>query len=132
RRPVAACIFVGVVVEELGDYGLSGGGAAGFELDRADVELGTPEEALILARSEGHSGSFVMVPEEFLSHLATTSGERHADLIRGEIVYLKHPGGGQVLSVGSITFCGSLSHANYRNGVSRLLENVVRRFGGLD
>lgn len=132
RRPETAWIFEGVAEEKLGDYGLSGGGAAGFELDRADVELGTPEDALVLARSEGHSGSFVMVPEEFLSHLATTSGERHAELIRGEIVWFQRPGGGQVLSVGSICFCGSLSHADYDNGISRLLENVVRRFAGLE
>ena len=31
-------------------------------------------------------------------------------------------------SVGSITFCGSLAHDCYRNPVSRILENVVRRF----
>jgi hypothetical protein len=36
--------------------------------------------------------------------------------------------GGAVFSVGSITFCGSLSHNNYQNNVSRMLENVLRRF----
>lgn len=133
RRPEVAWMFEGVTEEKLGDYGLSGGGAAGFELDRADTELGTPEGALILARSENHSDSFVMVPEEFLSHLATTAGEAHHALIRGEIVYFKRPDqGGEVLSVGSICFCGSLSHNNYQNGISRFLENVVRRFGKLD
>lgn len=131
HRPEVAWVFEGVEEEKLGDYGLSGGGAAGFELDRADPELGTLEGALVLARSEGHSDSFVMVPEEFLSHLATTAGEAHRELIRGEIVHFQRPGGGEVLSVGSICFCGSLSHANYRNGISRLLENVVRRFGKL-
>ncbi len=37
-------------------------------------------------------------------------------------------GGGAVFSVGSITFCGSLSHANYANPISRMLENVLTRF----
>jgi len=131
RRPDLAWIFEGVVEEKLGDYGLSGGGAAGFELDRADVELGTPRDAVVLARSEGHSGSFVVVPEELLSHIGTVSGEKPADLIRGELVYFERPGGGAVFSVGSITFCGSLSHNGYDNGISRILENVVRRFAGL-
>jgi N,N-dimethylformamidase len=127
-----AWIFAGVDEERLGDYGLSGGGAAGFELDRADVELGTPRNAVVMARSEGHSANFVVVPEELLSHIGTVSGEKPADLIRGELVYFERPGGGAVFSVGSITFCGSLSHRNYDNGISRLLENVVRRFAGLE
>ena len=131
ERPELAWIFAGVNEEKLGDYGLSGGGAAGFELDRADPELGTPDEAVVLARSEGHSRSFGVVPGELLSHIRTVSGEPPADLIRGELVYLERPGGGAVFSVGSITFCGSLSHNGYANGISRLLENVVRRFAGL-
>jgi N,N-dimethylformamidase len=39
------------VPEVFGDTGLSGGGAASFELDRADWRLGTPRNAVILARS---------------------------------------------------------------------------------
>jgi N,N-dimethylformamidase len=38
-------------------------------------------------------------------------------------------GGGAVFAVGSITFCGSLWHDGaFQGPVSRLLENVVRRF----
>jgi N,N-dimethylformamidase len=33
-----------------------------------------------------------------------------------------------VFAVGSITFCGSLWQDGFRGSVSRLLENVVRRF----
>jgi N,N-dimethylformamidase len=128
HRPEAAWIFEGIEDEILGDFGLSGGGAAGFELDRADKELGTPDNALVLARSEGHGLSFIPVPEEVLSHLATISGEVSSALVRGELVYFETPAGGAVFSVGSITFCGSLSHNDYRNPISRLLENVVRHF----
>jgi N,N-dimethylformamidase len=126
--PRVAWAFEGIEDEVIGDFGLSGGGAAGFELDRADVRLGTPAHVLILARSEGHGPSFVVVPEELLSHIATWSGECPQDLIRAEIVYFETSNGGAVFSVGSITFCGSLPHDGYRNNVSRLLENVVRRF----
>jgi N,N-dimethylformamidase len=128
--PRATWIFDGIEDEVIGDFGLSGGGAAGFELDRADLTLGTPPNALILARSEGHQSHFGTVPEELLSHLATLNGERPKDLIRAEIVYFETTAGGAVFSTGSITFCGSLSCNNYDNNVSRMLENVLRRFAG--
>jgi len=35
-----------------------------------------------------------------------------------------------VFATGSITFCGSLWRDGFTGPVSRLLENVVRRFGG--
>ena len=128
--PRAAWIFDGIADEIIGDFGLSGGGAAGFELDRADFALKTPPNTLVLARSEGHQSHFGAVPEELLSHLATISGERLRDLIRAEIVYFETIAGGAVFSTGSITFCGGLSHNNYDNNISRMLENVLRRFAG--
>jgi N,N-dimethylformamidase len=126
--PRAAWIFDGIEGDIIGDFGLSGGGAAGFELDRADFLLGTPPNALILARSEAHQRHFVVVPEELLTHVTTATGERPRDLIRAEIVYFETTRGGAVFSTGSITFCGSLSHNNYDNNISRLLENLLRRF----
>ncbi|WP_158742011.1 N,N-dimethylformamidase beta subunit family domain-containing protein [Acidisphaera sp. L21] len=126
--PAVAWVFEGVKGETLGGYGLSGGGAAGFELDRADLRLGSPPNIVILARSEAHQDHFVAVPEELLSHVNTVTGEAPRDLIRAEIVYFDTAKGGAVFATGSITFCGSLSHDNYQNGVSRMMGNVVRRF----
>ena len=129
--PAFAWMFDGIEGDIIGDYGLSGGGAAGFELDRADYALGTPAQTVILARSEDPPASFVTVPEELLSHLATVTGEPPRDLMRGEIVYFDTPSGGAVFAVGSITFCGSLWHpglGGFTGNVSRLLENVLRRF----
>lgn len=68
------------------------------------------------------------MPEELLTHVTTVSGERPKALIRAEIVYFETIGDGAVFSTGPITFCGSLSHDNYENNVSRMLENVLRRF----
>jgi N,N-dimethylformamidase len=127
-EPRFGWMFDGIAEDVLGDYGLSGGGAAGFELDRADADLGTPDNAVILARSEAPPASMTLVLEEMLSHLSTVSGEPAADLMRAEIVYFETPGGGAVFSVGSITFCGSLWRNGFEGPVSRLLENVVRRF----
>ena len=123
-----AWMFAGIDDEVLGDYGLSGGGAAGFELDRADPLLGTPDNAVILARSENPLPSFLTVPEELLSNTISINGEKVEDLSRGEIVYFDTPSGGAVFSVGSITFCGSLWRNGFEGPVSQLLENVVRKF----
>ena len=128
RDPAVAWIFEGVEEECIGGYGLSGGGSAGFELDRADQRLGTPPNTVILARSEAHQAHFVAVPEELLSHVNTVTGEAPKDLIRAEIVYFETAKGGAVFAAGSITYCGSLSHNRYRNGVSTMLRNVIRRF----
>ena len=119
-------MFAGIDEEILGDYGLSGGGAAGLEFDRADTMLGTPETAVILARSENPPVSFVTVPEELLSHIDTISGEPAEALKRAEVVFFETPSGGAVFSVGSITFCGSLWRQGFEGPVSRLLENVLK------
>jgi N,N-dimethylformamidase len=129
RDPRFAWMFDGIEGDTIGDYGLSGGGAAGFELDRADTALGTPDGTVILARSEDPPASFFTVPEEVLAGRRTVSGERLEALMRAEIVYFETEGGGAVFSVGSITFCGSLWRNGFEGPVSRLLENVVRRFG---
>ena len=71
------------------------------------------------------------MPEELLTNVATIGGEPVEDLARGEIVYFELPSGGAVFSVGSITFCGSLWCNGFEGPISRLLENVVRRFGEL-
>ena len=124
----AAWILEGVDEEILGNFGLSAGGAAGFELDRADVRLGTPEHALVIASSENHQPSFIAVLEDQLNQRATYTGVPHQQLIRADIVYFKTPNGGAVFSVGSITFCGSLSHQNYDNNISKMIDNVLKRF----
>ena len=126
--PRAAWILAGVKNDVIGDFGLSGGGAAGFELDRADPRLGTPEGAIVVASSEGHGSSFVVVPEELLTHLTTVTGERLSRLLRADMTYAELPGGGAIFAAGSITFCGSLSHNRYDNDVSRILRNVLERF----
>ncbi len=124
----AEWVFEGIDEEILGDFGLSGGGAAGFELDRADTRLGTPDNVHVLASSEGHSETFVLVPEEHLTHITTLPGRPMDELIRADMVWFETPGGGQVFSTGSITFCGSLPHNDFDNNISTLLGNVLKRF----
>lgn len=126
--PRARFIFEGVGPDELiGDFGLVGGGAAGFELDRYDVQLGTPPQTMLLASSEGHSDNYPHVVEEILFMFPGQGGTQDPD-VRADMVYVATPNGGAVFSTGSIAWCGSLSHSQYNNNVSRITDNVLRQF----
>ena len=102
-----------------------------MELDRADLELGTPHRAYLLAHSEGHSDIFVPVTEEITyssrGQLLTGTGETNPK-IRADMIYYKTPNNGAVFSVGSMAWCGSLSHNGYDNNVSRITKNVIDKF----
>ncbi len=128
HAPEVAWIFDGVQGEIIGDFGFSGGGAAGFELDRADPLLGTPPNTVVLCRSEGHQAHFGVTPEDVLTPRENKLSNAPDPLIRSDMVYFETARGGAVFSVGSITFCGSLPWNNYDNQVSTLIRNVVTRF----
>mmetsp|Transcript_14107 Transcript_14107/g.23466 ORF Transcript_14107/g.23466 Transcript_14107/m.23466 type:complete len:729 (-) Transcript_14107:57-2243(-) len=112
----------------LGDFGFSGGGAAGYELDRVDTKLDEGLVITILAQAYDQRASYMLVPEEQLTHLSNLSGTSEAEVKRADMVYFTTPTGGQVFSVGSITFCGSLPWNNFDNNISKLLLNVMKRF----
>jgi len=126
RNPAHAWLFEGVKEDAFGGYGLSGGGAAGFELDQVSTRLGTDSRTALLARSAGHGPSFLGVPEDILTHVIAASSGRV--IPEAHLIYGCNDAGGQIVSVGSITFLGSLSHNNYDNDISRLLGNVIAKF----
>lgn len=129
-NPKVSWIVEGVTAETVGGDGFSGHGAAGFELDRVDKRLGSPENAIVVACSENHppEAPWMLVPEEQLTHITTIPGQPHKALIRADMTWFDCPGGGEVFSVGSITFCGSLPVDHFRNDISRILDNVLKRF----
>jgi N,N-dimethylformamidase len=112
---------------EFGAFGLSGGGAAGLEIDRADFALGTPSHALVLGSSKCHTDIYLMTPEDLLDPTPDMSGTQN-DLIRSDLVYLETANGGSVFSTGSIAWAGAVAWNNYDNEVSRLTWNVLRHF----
>ncbi|PWV97753.1 hypothetical protein DFR52_106278 [Hoeflea marina] len=122
-----APVFEGITDDLIGDFGFSGNGASGFELDHMDKHLGTPGNAVLLARSVTRDGRFMLVPEEMLTHLTNLSGGPAEDIMHADMIHFSVPGGGSVFATGSITFCGSLPWNDFDNNVSRLLENVVQR-----
>lgn len=126
--PRTAWIFEGVDGDELiGNFGLIGGGAAGLEIDIYDTDLGTPPYACLLASSEGHTDAYLEVVEELFCNVPAMGGSQNPR-VRADMVYYMLPDGGAVFSVGSIAWCGSLSYNKYDNNVSRITNNVLKRF----
>ena len=127
--PRAAFIFEGIAADErIGDFGLMTGGAAGIEIDRTDPALGTPPHALVLASSAGqHSDMFRAVIEDLMGNDEASSGTL-CETVRADMVFFETAAGGGVFSTGSIAWCGALSHRGYDNNISRITDNVLRRF----
>jgi N,N-dimethylformamidase beta subunit-like, C-terminal/Concanavalin A-like lectin/glucanases superfamily len=126
----AAFIFEGIGADEIiGDFPslVLEEGAAGSELDRVDYVLGSPAHTLILAQSFGHSDAYQHVVEEVNTSDSRQGGTINP-LVHADLAFLEYPNGGAVFSTGSIAWSGSLSYNNYTNNVSRITENVLRRF----
>lgn len=126
--PDTSWIFDGFSDDErIGDFGLVGGGAAGYELDRYDLSLGTPPNTRLLASSYGHSENYTVVPEDMLfPHSGLNGGE--SSLVRADITYFSTADGGAMFSSSSISWIGSLSWNDYENNVSKMMHNVLDRF----
>jgi N,N-dimethylformamidase len=132
RDSRVAFIFEGIAADELiGNFGVSGNGAAGHEIDRYDLALGTPPDALLVASSEGHSDSMQRVVEEIFFNYPGAGGTQDPG-VRSDLVYFTTAGGGAVFSTSSIAWSASLGHNNYDNNVSRITANVLRRFTSND
>ncbi|MGH6892765.1 MAG: N,N-dimethylformamidase beta subunit family domain-containing protein, partial [Dongiaceae bacterium] len=128
--PRVAFLFEGIDTtpgRRFGAFGLSGGGAAGLEVDRADRGLGTPAHALVVASSERHTDIYLLTPEELLDPTPDISGTQ-SDLIRADLVFFETAGGGAVFSTGSIAWAGAMAWNGYQNEVSKLTSNVLKRF----
>ena len=66
-------IFKGIKDRKLGDFGFSGNGAAGFELDHIDSHLTSIKDITLLAQSKASKDpgeNFILVPESRLTHLS--------------------------------------------------------------
>lgn len=129
NNPRVAWAFEGIDYDErLGDFGLVSGGAAGLELDIVDTTLGSPPHTLLTATSAGrHTEGYLLVMEDYGFSQAGIDGTQHPR-VRSDIAFHETPNGGATFAFSSIAFCGSLSHNNYDNNISRLVKNVLDRF----
>ncbi|MFT5114910.1 MAG: N,N-dimethylformamidase [Parasphingorhabdus sp.] len=122
-----AWIFEGVEEELIGDFGLAAGGAAGIEIDRYDLTLGTPPHTRILASSEGHSDSYPRVAEEIAFNFPGQGGTQHYH-IRADMTYFTTHNNGAVWSPSSIAWGQALPWNYGDNNVSRVMGNVLDAF----
>jgi N,N-dimethylformamidase len=124
----ASFIFEDIgATEQLGDFGIIGGGAAGSEIDFYNPSLGSPPDTLVLATSGPLSDTYLLVTEELYEQLPGLGGTEQPS-VRSDVVYAALEGGGGFFSVGSIAWTGSLSHNGYDNNIARMTTNVLRRF----
>ena len=138
-NPRASWIFDGIEGDLIGDSPnlQVKWGAAGYEFDRVDHELGSPGTTLILASSVRFNASHVTVMDEQLTFIPGRDGRYPTDpqvpgqphpFVRSDLAYLEYPNGGAVFSAGAICWRAALSPYDYDNTVSRVTENVLRRF----
>jgi N,N-dimethylformamidase len=122
-----AWIFDGVEGEVIGDFGLAQGGAAGIEIDRYDLSLGTPPHTRVLASSEGHSDSYPHVCEEIAFSFPGLGGTQDYQ-IRADMTYFSTANDGAVWSASSIAWGQALPWNNGDNNVSKVMGNVLDAF----
>ena len=121
-------IFEGIGEKELiGDFGLVLDGAAGVEIDRYDLSLGTPPHALLLASSHGHSDNYPLSSEDIFFSLPGIGGTEE-DRVRADIVFFNTANNGACLSIGSIAWSSSLPIDNGDNNVGKIMRNAIDAF----
>ena len=123
-----ATFFKGVNQEVVGDFGHVLGGAAGDEVDRHDVSLGSPAHAHILASSTPLGNEYQLVIEEQTLALPDQGGQHKPRQVRSDFVYFTTDNGGAVFSVGSMTYAGALAWNDYNNTIATITTNVLQAF----
>jgi N,N-dimethylformamidase len=122
--PRVAFVFEGVHETHIGTAGRVGG-AAGEEIDRHDISLGSPLHSVVLARARGFGPEMVKTKEDFVMSIAPTPSDPE---VCADLVFFETSAGGAVFSVGSIAWAGSLAMYGYDNDVARITSNVLTRF----
>ncbi|SPJ28975.1 N,N-dimethylformamidase beta subunit family domain-containing protein [Falsiruegeria mediterranea] len=123
-----AWIFDGIGDEELiGDFGLALGGAAGVELDRYDLALGTPPHTQLLAASINHTDNYPLVSEEITYAFPGRGGSQDPQ-VRGDMIYFTTPNNGAVFAAGSIAWSQALPCHGGENNVAIIMRNLIDAF----
>lgn len=124
KDPASSWIFRGTDGDTFGDFGLALGGAAGLELDRYDLLLGTPPKAKLLATSHARTDNYARASEEIYYSVPAS----HDYQCRGDIVYFTTANNGAVFSTGSIAWASALPVNNFDNSISTITKNVLDAF----
>ncbi len=102
------------------------GGAAGYEVDRADIRLGTPPQTVVLAVADGFGAEYETDANEYFPGGAPD----RAAARRADLTARRDEGGGFVVSVGSVAWCGALPLDGEANAVGAITATLLRAAGG--
>ncbi|QBF30826.1 N,N-dimethylformamidase beta subunit family domain-containing protein [Thalassococcus sp. S3] len=123
-----AWIFDGIGDEELiGDFGLAMGGAAGVELDRYDLALGTPPHSLLVGASINHTDNYPLVSEE-ITYAFPGRGGTQDPQVRGDMIFFNTAEDGAVFAAGSIAWSQALPCNGGENNVATIMRNLLNAF----
>ena len=125
--PAVSWVLEGVDGEEIGDEPnlVNIWGAAGFEVDKADADLGTPEGTWIIASARDFSAAYSPCDEDKRAAGIDPMDPGDELEIRADMTLWTNQSGGAVFSVGSIAWCGSLWS---EGDAARITGNVLERF----
>ncbi len=123
-----ARFFAGIEGEIFGDQGHILGGAVADEIDRFDLNYGSPAHAEVLATSTALGREYQLVIEDTTLTAPNQDGVDRPDMVRSDIVYFRTGGGGEVFSAGSIAYVGAIAWNDFDNPVQQLTTNVLRDF----
>ena len=124
RDPAVAWVMDGVAGEVFGETGLGLGGGAGLEIDRYDLQWGTPPNTWLLAASEGHSDHYPHVGEEIMFNYPGLGGTQDFQ-VRADVTLFGTTNGGAVFATGSIAWGQALP---INTEIAQITLNVLRRF----
>jgi len=120
-----AWMFEGIGPDEkIGTQGLGLGGAAGIEIDRYDLALGTPPHTMLVAMAEGFSDNYPLVSEE-ITYAFPGRGGTQDPQVRADVTWFTTANDGACLAIGSIAWSMALPVNNGHNTAARFMKNVL-------
>ena len=118
-------MFEGIGADEkIGDTGLGLGGAAGIEIDRYDLALGTPPHTMLVAMAEGFSDNYPLVSEE-VTYAFPGRGGTQDPQVRADVTWFTTANDGACLAIGSIAWSMALPMNGGKNSAARFMKNVL-------
>ena len=127
REPANVWIFEGTTGDIFGEAGYAMGGAAGDEVDRYDLLLGSPPHAQVVASSL-KLGRYYKVAVEDVEMIADDLDGASDPRVRADVVLFDWAGGARVFSTGSIAWAAAMGWNDFDNDVERITRNVLNRF----
>ena len=124
----ASVWFDGIASDTIGDHGYVLAAAAGDEVDRFDITLGSPAYAQVLASADGFGNEYQLVIEDQVLTLPDQGGPYRKDAVKADMVYFPIEGGGAVFSGSSICYAGALAWNDFDNDLCTVTTRVLKSF----